>query len=165
MKVNSIYILLLCMFAAACNTPAPETTGYDKMADVTAVKQMLDEYCKAIKEGGLTAEFQYLDSSADFYWVPPGYTSPLGYDTVAAMLKHNAPAYASVDSRYEGVHVVSLTKDIASYTARVSSAVTDTAGNTSVMQLLENGVAIKRTGGWKLLCGQTSVLQSITHTQ
>lgn len=161
MKRTVLYFMI-AIAVGACNVPAEK---HDANAAKAAIGQMLDDYCKDVKAGGLLAEFKYLDSSADFYWVPPGFTSPLGYDTVSAMLRRNAPAYASVENKYEGVHVVSLVKDVASYTARVSSAVTDTAGNTSVMQLLENGVVIKRKGGWKLLCGQTSVLQSITHKQ
>ena len=47
----------------------------EKALVANTIRQTLYDYVGAIKQKGLTAEFKFLDSSADFFWVPPGYSS------------------------------------------------------------------------------------------
>jgi hypothetical protein len=122
------------------------------------VRQLLDQYLEAIRKGGITAEFQFLDHSSDFFWVPPGYHTPISYDSVAAVLTINAPRFVSVENTFDTLRIIPLTTALATYTAKLRSVMKDTAGNVSSLQLIETGVVIKRRDGWKLLSGQTSLL-------
>jgi hypothetical protein len=61
------------------------------------VRLLFDHYFEAIRKGGLTAEFPYLDPSSEFFWVPPGYENAISYDSVAAVLTLNAPRFVSVE--------------------------------------------------------------------
>jgi len=120
---------------------------------------MLREYCADIKANGLPAEFKYLDESMEFFWVPPGYSSWLSYDSVAAILKQRAPANRSVDNQWETLRIDPLTHEYATYTGKLRGTMIDTAGSIVKYTLLETGVVVKRKEGWKLLRGHSSVLQ------
>ena len=119
---------------------------------------LFDHYFEAIRKGGMTAEFQYLDHSSDFFWVPPGYQNPISYDSVAAVLTLNAPRFVSVENTFDTLRIIPLTTALATYTAKLRSVMKDTSGNVSSLHLIETGVVIKRSDGWKLLSGQTSLL-------
>jgi hypothetical protein len=122
------------------------------------VKEMLTNYHADVKSGGLAAEFKYLDESDDFFWVPPGFHEPLNYDSISSILNRMAPALSSIHNEFETLKVIPLSDQIATYTARVRSVVTDTAGVTTTTRLHETGVVIKRKDGWRLLNGQTTAL-------
>lgn len=119
---------------------------------------MLHDYVTAIKTGGLRAEFDYLDQSPDFFWVPPGYETSISYDSVAAVLNANASLFKSVENSYDTLVIIPVKKDLASYTAVLTSVITDTLDQMSTMRLIESGLVVKRKSGWKLQCGQTSVI-------
>ena len=147
------------LLAASCQ-PSSNFTNDEKTALAADVRQTLGNYYRDIRKLGLTAEFNYLDRSADFYWVPPGYGSALSYDSVASILKQIAPKFRLIENRFDTLRIVPLSKEPATYTARSHSTMTDTAGHTTSISLIESGVLIKRANGWKLLSGQTAVLQN-----
>lgn len=151
------FIIFTAVLLASCGEPIKlsEKEQEDIINDVTI---MMKNYCKDVKQSGLTAEFRYLDNSSDFFWVPPGYKSSISYDSVAAILKRNASIYKSVDNSYQNLRIIPLSKELASYTAKVNSVMTDTTGKTSAFTLIETGIVIKRKDGWKLLNGQTTVI-------
>ena len=122
------------------------------------VRETLDDYAADIRAKGLTAEFKYLDSSEQFFWVPPGYTSALTYDSVRAIISKNANAFKLVNNSWDTLRIIPLTKELANYTGVLQSDMT--LQNDSVMhyRMIETGILIKRESGWKLLSGQTSVL-------
>lgn len=122
------------------------------------VRQTLYNYYADIKKSGLTAEFKYLDKSKEFFWVPPGFSSSLSYDSVASILKQNAPSYKSIDNSFDTLRIIPLSRLLATYTGRLNSKMTDNSGKVLTFSLLETGVLIKRQDGWKLLQGQTSIL-------
>ncbi len=152
---------LLSIFAiptiVSCSHPVPLTEN-EKAAIVSDVRQTLDHYYDDIRKSGLTAEFKYLDHSSEFFWVPPGYAGAISYDSVAAVLQQNAPNYKSIDNSFDTLRIIPLSKELATYTGRLSSTMTDTSGVTITFSLVETGVLIKRKDGWKLLNGQTSIL-------
>ncbi|MBK7009746.1 MAG: nuclear transport factor 2 family protein [Saprospiraceae bacterium] len=123
------------------------------------VQLTLVNYYTDIRKSGLTAEFKYLDNSSDFFWVPPGYSGFISYDSVATVLKQNAPKYISIDNSFDTLRIIPLSKELATYTGRLNSTMTDTSGKIMTFSLVETGVLIKRQDGWKLLSGQTSILQ------
>ncbi len=51
------------------------------------VKAMLHDYHDSMNNGGLLTEFEFLDNSAEFFWIPPGYSTPPSYDSVATVLE------------------------------------------------------------------------------
>lgn len=122
------------------------------------VRQTLYQYYEDISVSGLTAEIPYLDSSTDFFWVPPGYDEPIFYDSVVSYIRQNAPLFQNIINKWDTLRIYPLTKELASYTGVLLSTVTDTTGITETYPLIETGVMIKRDNGWKLLNGQTTGL-------
>jgi hypothetical protein len=54
--------------------------------------------------------------------------------------------------------IIPLSKELASYTGRLNSTIVNKLGKVMTFSLVETGVLIKRKDGWKLLNGQTSIL-------
>ncbi|MEO8174234.1 MAG: nuclear transport factor 2 family protein [Sediminibacterium sp.] len=156
-KLLTLYFLMLLF---SCRQ-APALTENEKSVIIDSVQHTLNSYFKDIKTSGLLAEFIYLDHSPDFFWVPPGYGSAISYDSVAAILRKSAAKYTAINNVFDTLHIIALSKELATYTGRLHSTMTDTSGTTLHFSLLETGVMIKRPGGWKLLNGQTSMT---THT-
>jgi len=151
------FILIAVLFLSACQE-VDTFTEDEKEAVRSRVKQMLDDYYSAIRTGGMMAEFGYLDNSPEFFWVPPGYSSWISYDSVATVLKANAPAFSSVDNVWDTLRVDPLTREYATYSGTLYTTMTDTAGTVTRVSAIETGVVVKRKDGWKLLRGQTSLL-------
>jgi hypothetical protein len=154
-RVFALSVLLI----ASCGQSSLTLTEDQKKVITREVEQTLNNYCDDVRKMGFNAEFKYLDSSPDFFWVPPGFSSAISYDSVAFILKRNAPLFKSINNVYETLRIVPIGERQACYTAKVFSTMTDRAGNKSIISLVETGVLIKRSSGWKLLNGQTSVLQ------
>ena len=149
----------------SCSPDRVRTTDLtEKQGDeiVDGVQQTLYDYFGAIERAGLTAEFAYLDNSPEFFWVPPGYSEAISYDSVEAILKQSAPRYRSVVNTWNTLRIIPLHQTLATYTGQLTSVMTDTSGVSNTIELVETGVVIKRKDGWKLLCGQTAVM---TNTQ
>ena len=121
---------------------------------------MLDKYFETIASEGLMGEFKFLDSSDEFYWVPPGFNSPITYDSVRKILVQSAGMFQSVENTWDTLKIYPLTASLANYTGRLRSIIVDTAGRRTSMRLVETGIVIKREDGWKLLSEQTSLLPS-----
>jgi CTP:phosphocholine cytidylyltransferase-like protein len=124
----------------------------------TEVRETLDDYTADIRTNGLIAEFKYLDSSEQFFWVPPSYTTAISYDSVRAVISKNAAAFKLVDNKWDTLRIIPLSEDLANYTGVLQSNMT--LQNDSVLhyRMIETGILIKRDNRWKLLSGQTSVL-------
>lgn len=116
---------------------------------------MLNNYYKDINEQGLIAELKYLDSSADFSWHPPGFEGPIPYDSAAAIIRNNAIIISSARLTWDSLTVIPLHRDTAKYTGRITSIVVDTSGYSDTLYLSEEGVAVRRKDGWKLVSGIT----------
>lgn len=121
---------------------------------------MLHEYHKAISQGGLKAEFAYLDSSDQFFWVPPGYQSALDFDSVKNILLRNDLSMEQVDFHWEELELFVLSPKIVNFTGIVGGQMLDTAENNSLVNIIESGTCIQREDGWKLLCGQSALLSN-----
>ncbi len=154
--MKPIFGVLLLMTASCIGQG--DLSDSDKDRVITEVRTMLHRYHEDIRLNGLTAEFAYLDSSDDFFWVPPGYSSALSYDSVAATIRMNARLFHTVDNSWDSLRVIPQSSSLALFTGTVSSRMTDTAGNSTKASLIETGLVVKRKGGWKLLSGQTALL-------
>ena len=152
-------LMVFAVVATAISCSRSETlSGSEKQKITQEVKGTLESYYADIAKLGLMAEFAYLDSSSDFFWVPPGYSHALPYDTIAAVIKRNAVLFSSVQNSFETLTVVPLSEELSTYSGRIRTVMTDTTGTIHSYLLVETGVTIKRNGNWKILCGQTSLL-------
>jgi hypothetical protein len=148
---------IVAFFVISCNTPAG-FSDKQKQAIADTVRQVLINYHNDVRKAGLLAEFNYLDSSTEFYWVPPNYASPLSYDSVAHELRAIAGFFRSIHNKWDSLVVTPLTKEYVSYTGIQSTTYTDTLGHTGTHRLIETGMLVRRATGWKLLHGQTAII-------
>ena len=148
--------ILLLLATSACQTPDTLTEA-DKQRVTAEVDSMLHAYLDAMREGGLEAEFPYLDSTDAFFWVPPGYESWISFDSVEAVLRATAPTLHSTDYLWQSLRIDPISLDRAIYTGRLSGALTDTSGQVTNVSIVETGTVIRREDGWKLLNGQSRV--------
>jgi hypothetical protein len=100
----------------------------------------------------------FLDQSSDFFWVPPGYTTPISIDSVRVDVTRNAAGWKSIESTWESLRVVPLNRTTAVYTGILRWLPTDTTGRKTLTRMIESGVVVKRADGWRLLAGQTAIL-------
>lgn len=149
-----LFTFLVFVWVLACNT-----ASYDADQVKTEVTTMFDNYHEAVLNQGLTGEFDYLDSSDHFFWIPPGYESALNYDSVRTILKANAPLFSEVHFYWDTLQVFPLSENIATYSGVVLGTMTDLQGMETSVRIIESGTVIKRPDGWKLLCGQSANLQ------
>ncbi len=141
----------------SCNQS--ELSDEEKGRIAAEVRTMLLQYDDAVRSNGLLAEFAYLDSSKDFFWVPPGYSSSLSYDSVAAIMRQNAKSFRGVDNVRESLRIIPHSRFLATFTGTIRSKLVDTTGKVTTVRLIETGLAVKRNDGWKLLSGQTSLIR------
>lgn len=67
-------------------------------------------------------------------------------------------ALLSVKMEWDTLQVFPLTNEIANYSGIVDGVMIDTSGIEARMSILESGTLIKREDGWKLLSGQSKIL-------
>ncbi len=155
--IKTILVLLVAVLMMWCRQSA-SFTEKEKVSVAEDVRRTLNNYYNDIRKSGLNAEFDYLDHSPEFFWVPPGYHGPISYDSIAAILKKNEGMFKMVDNSFDSLLVIPVSKKLATYFGRIRSVVTDTAGKVRNFSLVETGIVIKRKDGWKLLQGQTAII-------
>lgn len=148
----SLFIVLI----SCVHTPDLSNDRKDEIKN--EVQIFLKSYHSAIAKNGLTAEFDYLDNSPDFFWVPPGYSSALNYDSIASILETNAKNFKKVQFSWKSLELFPLSNSIVNFSGIVNGEMTDLSGKTTQMSILESGTLIKRSEGWKLLSGQSRML-------
>ena len=160
MKPNYL-ILLGFLVLFACKPVEKKAFDLDEQKKVEKeVNTMLHQYHEAISQEGLEGEFPYLDSTEQFFWVPPAYTSALDFDSVKSILLQNDKAMKQVDFHWEKLELFVLSPKIVNFTGIVGGQMLDTAGILSPVNIIESGTCIKREDGWKLLSGQSALLPS-----
>ncbi len=160
--VRYYFAVVIIMFLNSCNQPE-QLNGAEKDIIISDVKEMFNHYHSDIKKDGLTAEFKYLDQSSDFFWVPPGYNSALDYDSVYSILVNNAKMFSEVIFEWNTLQIFPLTEEIANYSGIVEGSMTDRSGIVNAVIIIESGTVVKRSDGWKLLSGQSAVLEPDTN--
>lgn len=149
-------IPLIIACGLACS-PRPDCPPAE-LQTADGAEKALNDYYAAVSRDGLMAEFAYLDSSEAFFWVPPGYTAAIGFDSVASVIRRNANQWRHIEIRFDTVAVHLTGPHTATYSGRLHAVMTDTAGELTDIHLVETGTMIRRSDGWKLLCGQTSLI-------
>jgi hypothetical protein len=154
---SCLLTLLILSAIASCQQSSQPLTASEQKEMIDTIRHTMENYHRDIRTSGLTAEFKYLDSSAEFFWIPPGYAEPIPFDSVASALRESAPFLQSINNSFDSLRIIPVSREVATYIARISSTITDTTGESSSFKLFETGVLIKRSNGWKLLCGQTTI--------
>ena len=157
MSHNNFWTLFILLSVFSCREPGAKAINKKDISDT--VRLTLNNYFADVRKEGLSAEFKYLDSSQDFFWVPPGYSSSISYDSIASILRKYQAAYTTIENSWASLIITPLTNELASYSGRIRSVTTDTSGARKDITLVETGLVIKRDEGWKLLNGQTSVVK------
>ncbi|MFI5156389.1 MAG: hypothetical protein ACHQEM_09390 [Chitinophagales bacterium] len=151
-----LFMLLLPVCLMFCAHPTGLSPDEQKEIAKEA-RQALDDYYHDIASEGLLSEFKWLDSSTSFFWLPPGYSAPINYDSVARIIRSNAAALKHIEENWEELHIQPLSREFVSYSGRLKSSATDTMSIRHETRLVETGILAKRKTGWKLLCGQTNI--------
>lgn len=156
-------IVVPTLFIAFCIACTPkqkhiEPDSFDKEKVTQEIKETLKNYFDDMNNEGLLSEFKYLDSSEDFFWVPPGFNKRLNYAETRSVIEDNAPQMLNIDNQWKSIEIHALSNNFATYTGVVSAKYNDTANMPHNYELIETGVLIKRGDNWKILCGQTAQL-------
>lgn len=157
---TTIYIVIAVLWVGCETTiPAKEKASFDARATSLEAKATLEQYYLSIQEKGLSAEFDFLDTSSQFTWIPPGYREPLSFDSVRHLIEENAAMGTSIANTWDTLIVNALSPEIACYSGRFKSTVIDSTGFELVLTFTETGILVKRPDGWKLLQGQTALVR------
>lgn len=154
--ITFLFSLLLCVSCRQSENGLSEKSAGQVRDEVLTT---LRQYHKDIRYEGMLAELKYLDSTDLFSWYAPGYTGPIGYDSVAGILAEMAPLYSSVSHRWDSLTVNPESRTEASYSGTVTSSMTQQTGYTDTIRFREEGTMIKRKDGWKLVTGKTVVIE------
>ena len=155
--IKQIFGIVILMTLTSCSQ-TDKLNESEKELIINDVIEMFGNYHNDIRKDGLTAEFKYLDQSSDFFWVPPGYKSALSYDSVRQILEINAKSFQAIEFNWDTLQVFPLSDKIANYSGIVKGSMIDTSGIKSSVIIIESGTVIKRSDGWKLLSGQSAIL-------
>ena len=158
LTVKGFKLLMFISIFGSCASRQSSLSQSKKDRIIQDARQTLYNYYSDIQKEGLLAEFKYLDSSTDFFWIPPGYLTPLSFDSVAAILNRNSPLYKSIVNSWDTLRIIPITTELATYTGRLHSKMIDNSNRAFEFELIESGVLTKRDGKWKLLSGQTSTI-------
>jgi hypothetical protein len=115
--------------------------------------------CRRRHERWINAEFEYL-TIYQIFLRSSRLSTGISFDSIAVRLNANAPFFQPVENSFDSLKIISLTKTLAIYTAQLRPVPADTSENTSSLRLVETGIVFKRKDGWKLLSGQTSLLNN-----
>ena len=154
------YLLIIAGFLfGSCKQP--DTTWTEN--DVTFVRDQVDstlrQYHADIERGGLLAEIKYLDSTEQFSWFAPGYSGPIGYDSVVTIVRVMAPLFPKIDHTWDSLVIAPVSYREATYLGLVTSLMTDTTGYTDTVRFREEGRVIKYGEHWKLSTGKTEIIK------
>jgi hypothetical protein len=151
---------LVLIFLTACTRNSGMLTSDEASRIRQETKAMLQQYNVAVRSKGLLGEFDYLDSSSRFSWFPPGFNLWISYDSVSVILKANAARFRSISNTWDTLRIEPLTPELAAYSGILLSESEDTSGKVTKIRLKETGTLIRRNNKWKLLTGQTAVLDA-----
>lgn len=159
MKKLFFSFLIVSMLFFSCESTRKGLTEAEIIQLHQEASKMLADYFSDIGDGGLLAEFEHLDSSDQFYWVPPGYNSALDYDSVRKVLIRNAPMWETIEFEWDTLTIIPLSHEYINYSGTISTRMVDTAGSVFTSKMLETGILIRRTEGWKIFAGQSRLVE------
>lgn len=154
---NWIPIFLLLTLLSCSST---QLHSNQKKRIIKEVQDALNENFADIKKYGFVGEINHLYNSPDFYWIPPRQTTAISYDSIVTILRKSTPFHKEVISTWDSLHILPITKNVASYSGKYNSVYTYTNDKKASFRIMETGVIIKKKGKWLLLNGHTSSLSA-----
>lgn len=136
--------------------PEPEKKSLETVK--TEVEAMLHQYHGDLGERGMMAEFEYLDSSEQFFWRPPDRKSHIDFDSVKTLITQASKNMKSVHFNWDTLKVIPLSDEIATYSGIISSEMVTRDDQKIEAQMIETGTVIWRDSSWKLINGHASHL-------
>jgi len=116
---------------------------------------MLGSFHHDISKSGFNAEFKYVDSSEEFYWVIPGEQEAFQFDTIKAIIMKNGNEYTDINLYWDHLELFSLTHHYCNYTGVVKGSMKDSSGIVNPVNIIETGTIRRNPSGWELLSGQS----------
>ena len=116
------------------------------------VRKTLNECFEEVNAVGLISELKYLDTSSLFSWQPPGYVSPIDYDSVKSIILQNTSACSKTYISWDSLQIFPQSKNKAKYIGKITMV-----RNVDTVRLLEEGNVVKKEDGWKLVSGKTVI--------
>lgn len=159
MKAITYLLIITLFFACTLKQEPQKNKALDKQKVTKEAEQMLKSYFDDMNSRGLLSEFKYLDTSDDFFWVPPGMNKHLTFDEAKTIIEANAEHMQNMNNEWQTLEIHPLSNEIATYTGVLKAKYTDPNDSTYTehnYKLIESGVLIKRQDGWKILCGQSA---------
>ena len=157
--MKQLLIIAISISMLSCSSEKT-IQDFDAATIEKEVKQMFMAYDDSLRKSGINGEFFFLDNSDAFYWVPPGYKYALPYDSIANILHANSPKYQYIDNSWDNLQIMGLSDKYASFNGVVNSYVITSENDTIVTKLSETGIVVKRGNEWKLLSGQTVIIEN-----
>ncbi|HXU25888.1 MAG TPA: hypothetical protein VN698_01560, partial [Bacteroidia bacterium] len=126
MALRWVHKLFALLFIVALFLSCKQSTTLsqdERKVIITEVTDMLTRYNNDIKQLGIMAEQNYLDSSVSFFWIPPGHSKPLSYNSVVDILKQAATQRKIFDNGFDTLSIIPLSKQIAVYVGQLRSTI------------------------------------------
>jgi hypothetical protein len=150
--IDRISIVIVLLSLLSCQQHV------DKEAVKEEVLLMFQDYYQKMSENGAKSGIEFLDNSPDFFWAPPGFNIALSYDSTFSLIWNNPEI--RYEYQWDTVQVFPISQNLASFTGILRQTGSDSTGNETVFLILESGSVIKRSDGWKLLNGQSRIIDT-----
>lgn len=160
MNCDNVYRIIICSILiigiSSCKSESNESNHVKTSEDDLIT--FLNTYHDAMNQYGLKTEFEFIDSTSHFFWIPPGYASALSFDSVKKVLIQTDETIRSIRLKWKNLKIESQESNWANFHGVVEGQIVDTSGLIIIINQIESGVLIKRKDGWKILSGQTTAL-------
>ena len=150
MKMMKFILMILAISVMISCNRGDHVSNEESNRVSIEVRKTLENYYKDVNAEGPMAEFRYLDSTDMFSWLPPGYSGPIGFDSVRTILLQNATSGVRSIASWDSLEIFPEGNDKARYTGKITFIA---EGDT--VHLREEGHVIKRKDGWKMVTGKT----------
>jgi hypothetical protein len=152
--------LCLCLtFVAISCRPAtpPELSDQQRAAVADSIRGLLGELATWMSSQGAGRSFAtFFDSAPGTIQVADGRIAAVSYDSIAARSRGWAPP-AGARLTWDTVHVEALGLGLAHFTGAFTESFAPPTGQPFEGHGVMSGVAVRRSGGWKIAAVHTSV--------
>ncbi|NNE27424.1 MAG: hypothetical protein HKN09_11325 [Saprospiraceae bacterium] len=152
MKYLLLITLTICVSACQSEKEYPDFKSIEE-----ETTNMLMAFHTAVNQSGLMAEFEFLDSSKQFYWTPPGYSYAIEYDSIKNILIESSKDIDHVHFEWDTLDVFPLSSDYCNYRGIVDCRMVGLDSVSQEFKVLESGTLVRRSDGWRFLSGQSRV--------
>lgn len=142
MRHTIILCSVVVTFVASCQRPVSLTES-QRMGIIKDVQQTLGGIFADMKTNGIASELKYFDNLPQFFWVIAPKPTQYSYEDIKAILEEENKYFTSVEGRWDSIRVEPLSPGLASYSATVHAAYTDTTGSITKYGEVQTGVLVQ----------------------